>query len=171
MKYFKISRLFMNRKVMKGFYVFLLSCSVMQAMFTFIAIPISYATAPPPPDGTYVEGSADYDNCIANNGLKDVNENGEKTCTYNYCVNNTTFLKLKECNVNGIIKFITNILSYIVGSAAIICLVASGIIYASDGGSGERVKMAKKWIINIVIGLVVYGLFSSVVAFLIPGGQ
>ena len=166
MKRISILKWCMKDKIIKGHYIFLLSCSIALAVILFVSVPVSYAaTPPPPPEGTYLESTQEYNACIANNGIESTSDEGKNECTYNACANNSV-LRLKNCSVIGIIGFLESILRWIVGAAAVISLVTAGLIYATDGGSGERVKLAKKWIINIVIGLIVYALMATILQLL-----
>ena len=75
---------------------------------------------------------------------------------------------LTVCDMNDVIRLVVTILNIIIGAAAVIGFVVAGIIYATSGGDESKIKNAKQWILNIVIGLVVYALMYSIYAILIP---
>lgn len=82
-----------------------------------------------------------------------------------------------ECgNANGenavmwLLLTAINILAVGVGIAAVGGIVWAAIIYATAGANAGQVVKAKNIILNVVIGVVAYGLMFSLLNFLIPGG-
>lgn len=69
-----------------------------------------------------------------------------------------------------ILNNVLTVLTWGVGIAATLGLVISGMQYAAARGSVEQMTKAKRRIINIVIGLVVYAAMWGILNWLIPGG-
>jgi hypothetical protein len=76
----------------------------------------------------------------------------------------------KGDGILGIINIVLDIMTYGVGILATIGMVIAGIIYIVSSGNEEKVKKAKEWIRNIVIGLLAYGILWAALKFLLPGG-
>jgi len=172
-KRFNILGLITGDKFIKGFLIVFFSSVIAFLIASCILVAASHAaTLPPPEYGTYIEGTEEYDACMANDGFEDTvkDDDGNKTnvCIYNYCVDKTTVFKLKDCSAEGVLDLMTDIFTIIVGAGAIIGFIVTGILYATSGGSEEHIKIAKKRTTNIIIGLVVYALAYTIVAFLIP---
>ncbi len=69
--------------------------------------------------------------------------------------------------INGLIKTVINILSIIVGVAAIIMIIVGGLRYVTSGGESSNVAAAKNTIIYAVIGLVIAALAQFLVQFVL----
>lgn len=65
------------------------------------------------------------------------------------------------------VKFALNLLSIIVGIAAVIMIIVAGLRYVTSGGKEEGVKNAKNTILYAVIGLVVVALAQIIVHFVL----
>jgi len=63
-----------------------------------------------------------------------------------------------------------NLLSGLVGIAAVGGIVYGSILYTTAAGNAEQVKKALEFIRNVVIGLVAYALMFALLNFIIPGG-
>lgn len=63
-----------------------------------------------------------------------------------------------------------NILTGLVGIAAVGGIVYGAILYTSSGGNPEQTKKAIEFIRNVVIGIVAYAVMFSFLNFIIPGG-
>lgn len=70
----------------------------------------------------------------------------------------------------GILLLAINILTGLIGVAAVGGVVYGSILYASAGGNPEQVKKGITVITNVVIGVIAYALMYAVSNFLIPGG-
>lgn len=70
----------------------------------------------------------------------------------------------------AILAIIVSILTYGVGIAATIGVVISGYQYLTARDDRGQVMKAKKRLIEIAIGLVVYAIMWGVIQFLLPGG-
>jgi hypothetical protein len=70
----------------------------------------------------------------------------------------------------GVLLLILNIMTTGVGVLAVAGVVYGSVLYASAGDSAEQVKKAKGIILNVVIGLIAFGLMYALLNFLIPGG-
>ena len=70
----------------------------------------------------------------------------------------------------SILLFALNILTILVGIAAIGALIYAGILYASAGGNASQISTAKDYIKNTVIGLICFAGMLLAMSFLIPGG-
>ena len=70
--------------------------------------------------------------------------------------------------IYGILGLGIDILTLLIGAASVIGLIISGIQYATASGEPATVTKAKRRIIEIVIGIALYGLFYAIMRFLIP---
>ena len=71
--------------------------------------------------------------------------------------------------VMDILKLIVNVLSVIIGALGIVGIVIVGIQYMSSGGNEEKMRKAKRRMVEIVLGLVAYALVYVLLRFLAPG--
>ena len=62
------------------------------------------------------------------------------------------------------------ILTALVGIAAVGGLIWAGILYTSASDDAAQVKASKTIIIDVIIGLVAYGLMFVALNWIIPGG-
>ena len=69
-----------------------------------------------------------------------------------------------------ILSIALNIATFGVAAAAIIGIIISGYQYMSARDNSAAVVKAKNRILQVVIGLVIWGLFWGVLQFLLPGG-
>jgi hypothetical protein len=77
---------------------------------------------------------------------------------------------LGQNDIWGLTNLIINILSALIGFAAIAGIVYGGVLYATSGDSADRNKKARSMIVNAVIGLIMFALLYSFLQYLIPGG-
>lgn len=77
---------------------------------------------------------------------------------------------VKENSIWKILIWVLNIMLAGIGVLAVAGVVYAAVLYTSAGDSAEQVKKAKGIIMNVVIGLIAFGLMYSVLNFLIPGG-
>ena len=61
------------------------------------------------------------------------------------------------------VTHILNILSTVVGVAAVIMIIISGLRYIMSGGDAEKVKTAKKTLLYAIVGLVIVALTQTIV--------
>lgn len=76
------------------------------------------------------------------------------------CVNTTH-------NLNGIIKFVLNLFSILVGITAVIMIVIGGFKYIVSGGEPQKASGAKDTILFAIVGLVVVALAQIIVHFVL----
>lgn len=76
----------------------------------------------------------------------------------------------KSSGIFALLKWILNILTAVVGVAAVGTLVYAGIMYSSAGDDNSMVAKAKTIIRDTVIGIVAYGLMVVLLNWIIPGG-
>lgn len=79
----------------------------------------------------------------------------------------------QDSNKGGILlilKWVLTIMTGLVGVAAVGGVIWAGVLYTSAGEKADQVKKAKEVIINVVIGLVAYGLMFIALNWIIPGG-
>jgi uncharacterized membrane protein len=69
--------------------------------------------------------------------------------------------------INNLITVALNVLSIVVGIAAVFMIVAGGFKYVTSGGDSGKVSGAKSTILYAVIGLVVVALAQSIVFFVL----
>ena len=72
-------------------------------------------------------------------------------------------------NIKGILQLALKILMYGLGAAAVLGVIIAGIIYMTARDNPQQVAVAKKRLIDIVIGLVVWALMYTLLNWLIPG--
>lgn len=70
-------------------------------------------------------------------------------------------------NLNKVITTIVNILSIVVGVAAVIMIMVGGFRYVTSGGDSNNVTSAKNTILYAVIGLIIVGLAQAIVQFVL----
>lgn len=69
--------------------------------------------------------------------------------------------------VEGIVKVAVQIISWIVGVAAVIMVIVGGLQYVTSGGDSGKVTSAKNMIMYALIGLVIVALAQVIVNFTI----
>lgn len=72
--------------------------------------------------------------------------------------------------VFDILNLVLDIMTGLVGVAAVIGMVISGIQYTTSSGDEAKMVKAKNRIVQIVIGLIVWALMWAVLSWLMPGG-
>lgn len=70
-------------------------------------------------------------------------------------------------SLNGVVANVVNILSWLVGIAAVIMIMVGGFRYVTAGGDSGKLGSAKNTIIYAVIGLVIVALAQTIVKFVI----
>lgn len=70
-------------------------------------------------------------------------------------------------SINSTVTLVINILSFIVGLAAVIVIIIAGLRYITSGGDSSSVSGAKNAIIYAVIGLVIVALAQVIVQFVL----
>lgn len=74
-------------------------------------------------------------------------------------------------SLNGVFTVLVNVLSAIVGVAAVIMIVIGGFRYVTSGGEANAVSGAKKTIIYAIVGLVVVAMAQVIVHFVIKAAS
>ena len=69
----------------------------------------------------------------------------------------------------GILGIAIDVLTIGIGAAAVIGIIISGIQYATSSGDPAATTKAKNRLIEILIGILVYGLFYGLMRWLVPG--
>ncbi len=69
-----------------------------------------------------------------------------------------------------LLNLVIKIMVYAIGALGAVGIVIAGIQYLTAGGNEAQVTKAKNRLIQVVIGLIAYGLMATVLNFLIPGG-
>jgi hypothetical protein len=69
--------------------------------------------------------------------------------------------------VSKVIATIVNLLSVIVGTAAVIMIIVSGLKYVTSGGDSNKVSSAKTSLVYAIVGLVVVALAQFIVHFVL----
>ncbi len=70
-------------------------------------------------------------------------------------------------NVQEIIRLVINILSWVVGIAAVIMIIIGGLRYVLSGGDSTGVNNAKNTILYALIGLVIVAMAQILVRFVL----
>ena len=71
--------------------------------------------------------------------------------------------------IKNLLKYVVNVLTIGVGILAAIGIAVAGVQYLTAGGNEEQTRKAKKRILEIVIGIVAYGLIYAALFWLLPG--
>lgn len=69
--------------------------------------------------------------------------------------------------LNGVIANIINILSAVIGVAAVIMIILAGFKYITSGGDPSGIKSAKDSLIYAIVGLLVVALAQTIVRFVL----
>lgn len=77
---------------------------------------------------------------------------------------------VEETGLWSILVLAVNVLTGLVGVAALGGIVYGSILYTSAGGNPEQTKKAMGIITNVVIGIIAYALMYVGLNFLVPGG-
>lgn len=81
--------------------------------------------------------------------------------------------KSSDVEQNAIWKLLLQVLNIMIAGVGILAvggIVYGSVLYASAADRPEQTKKAKEIILNVVIGLIAFGLMYSFLNFLIPGG-
>ncbi len=78
--------------------------------------------------------------------------------------------KVEGTGIFLLLEFVLQVMTALVGIAAVGTLIYAGVLYSSAGGSNEQVAKSKRLITDTVIGIVVYALMFFALNWLIPGG-
>lgn len=70
-------------------------------------------------------------------------------------------------SLDDTVKTIINLLSIIVGIAAIIMIIYAGLKYITSAGEAEKIKSAKAALLYAIIGLVIVALAQTIVHFVL----
>lgn len=70
-------------------------------------------------------------------------------------------------SVNSTIALVVNILSFIVGVAAVIMIIIGGFKYVTSSGDSANITSAKNTILYAIVGLVVVALAQVIVTFVL----
>jgi hypothetical protein len=82
-------------------------------------------------------------------------------------IDETTNASCDASGVNKAIALAVDILTLVVGAAAVIALIWSGFKYVTSGGDTNKVANAKSTLIYAVVGIAVVGLAQVLVHFII----
>jgi len=88
----------------------------------------------------------------------------------NQVLNGIDQSQTKDCNGQGVTSAVAaavNILSLVVGIAAIIMIIISGFRYITSGGASEQVGNAKNTLVYAIIGLIIVALAQFIVHFVL----
>ena len=118
---------------------------------TALALILSVVVVP-----VSVYASAQKDICISTNGAAAWNESTQ-TCTP----------PKGSVTAQSAIETTINILSWIVGVAAVIMIIISGFRFVTSGGDANATKSARSGIIYAVVGLIVVLLAQALVWFVL----
>jgi len=69
-----------------------------------------------------------------------------------------------------LLKWILRIMIGVVGIAAVGGMIWAGMLYLTAGDNAAQVKQSKTIIVDVVIGIVAFGLMFLIMNWLVPGG-
>jgi hypothetical protein len=72
-----------------------------------------------------------------------------------------------EESINGIVKFVINTFSVIVGIIAVVMIIVGGVKYITSGGASDKVTSAKNTILFAIIGLVIVAIAQILVKYVL----
>lgn len=73
----------------------------------------------------------------------------------------------KSPTIEGLIKTIVNVLSWIVGVLAVIMIIYAGFQYVTSGGDSGKISNAKNTLIYAIIGIVIVAFSQAIVFFVL----
>ncbi|MBX4188669.1 pilin [Candidatus Saccharibacteria bacterium] len=79
----------------------------------------------------------------------------------------TTGCTEQDSGLQGTVKTVINVLSVVVGIAAVVMIIIAGFRYITSGGKQESVTGAKNTILYAVVGLVIVALAQVIVRFVL----
>lgn len=112
----------------------------------FVLVPVASASAP------YTVASAASDAC---EGI---------ALTGGACSKDGTG---SQAQISNVVKTIINVLSAIVGVAAVVMIIVSGFKYITSNGDASNITSAKHTIIYAIVGLVIVALAQVIVRFVL----
>ena len=74
-------------------------------------------------------------------------------------------------SIIGLLKLVVDIMTIGVGILGVVGITIVGIQYLTAGGNEERVRKAKRRMLEIIIGLAAYVVIYAALRFLIPNFQ
>lgn len=72
-----------------------------------------------------------------------------------------------QTGVRNLIAVVINVLTYIVGIAAVVMLIIAGLMYTVSGGDPDRLKTAKNMIIYSMVGIVIAFAGQAIIRFVL----
>lgn len=69
--------------------------------------------------------------------------------------------------VEGIVTFIVNLLTFVVGIAAVIMIIINGLKFITSSGDSNAISAAKNGIIYAIVGLIVVALAQIIVRYVV----
>lgn len=119
------------------------------------------------------DAPADDANTINNGGL--VVDPTKNQKSEDRTVDTVLFGKIKDdgkgCGVYMVLNLVIDILTGVIGLAAVIGIAIAGITYQSAKGNEAQTTKAKRRIYEIVIGLAAYAVLYAALNWLLPGGK
>lgn len=73
----------------------------------------------------------------------------------------------KSPTIDGLIKTIVNVLSWVVGVLAVIMIIYAGFQYVTSGGDSGKISNAKNTLIYAIIGIVIVAFSQAIVLFVL----
>ena len=83
--------------------------------------------------------------------------------------NNETACREGEAatQINGVIRFVVNILTVIVGFVAVVLLIVNGLKFVTSNGDASSVTSAKQGVLYAIVGLIIVALAQVIVKFVL----
>ena len=81
--------------------------------------------------------------------------------------NDCTSTPHNSVSLNHVVKAVIDVLSVVIGIAAVIMVMVGGFRYITAGGDANNVSSAKNTIIYAIVGLVVVALAQAIVQFVV----
>ena len=147
-------------------YVFIGLISLLMVLMIIGApgIAVSALDIPKLPDLCQEDEFKDKDKCKYKAKAKATNEKCAKT-------SQTSFNWGTDCaTVNSLLSVIAKTLAGLVGIAVVCGIVWGGMLYSTSNGNASKAQQGISFIINAVIGLLLFIFMFALANFLVPGG-
>lgn len=101
---------------------------------------------------------------------KPVNKCGDVATFFKFNCGDTDSSSAENSPIFKVLLFIVNILTTLVGLAAVGGIIAGGIIYSSARDNAEQTKKGITYVVNAVLAILLFAFMFAILNFIIPGG-
>lgn len=101
---------------------------------------------------------------------KPVNKCGDVSTFFKFNCGGTDSSSAERSPIFKVLLFIVNVLTTIVGLAAVGGIIAGGIIYSSARDNAEQTKKGITYVVNAIVAILLFAFMFAILNFVIPGG-